>query len=171
MDYNDAISAEEGLEINQQMLRNARVGKDQSYDVLILQAMTGARIQEIAGLRGCDFVKRRVGDKDYYCIKITAWEERGHGALGTREGLKTVQSDRFIPLPDCGKVLWSRYENPSNKDGAFPQERPRSYRQPWGERLMKRMQENARDLKQNHGGKQLSTTLETLVFHTVQLRW
>jgi len=147
VDFNNAVSAEEAFEINQKMLCSAKGTKDPSYDVFILQAMTGARIQEVAGLRGCDFVQRRVGDTDYFCIRITAWEQRGHGALGTRGGLKTVQSERIIPLPDCGKDLWARYADPQNDDAAFPAERPRSPGQPWGERLMKRMRDKCKAFK------------------------
>jgi len=94
IDSNNTISAEEGLEINQKMLCSGKGTKDPSYDVFVLQAMTGARIQEIAGLRGCDFIKRRVGETEYHCIRITAWEGRGHGALnGSRGGLK-----KFNPI-------------------------------------------------------------------------
>jgi integrase len=147
IDYNNAISAEDGLEINQKMLCSGKGTKDPSYDVFVLQAMTGARIQEIAGLRGCDFINRRVGDTEYFCIRITAWDQRGHGALGTRGGLKTVQSDRIIPLPHCGKGIWIRFADKKNQDAAFPEERPRSHGQPWGERLMKRMRDKCKAFK------------------------
>jgi len=148
IDSNNTISAKEGLEINQRMLCSGKGTKDPSYDVFVLQAMTGARIQEIAGLRGCDFIKRRVGETEYHCIRITAWEGRGHGALnGSRGGLKTVQSDRIVPLPGCGKKLWDRYSDPTNRDAAFPEERPRSQAQPWGERLMKRMRDKCKGFK------------------------
>ena len=141
VDYNNVVTAEKGLAINRKMLENSKGKKDPSYDVFILQAMTGARIQEIAGLRGCDFVKRRVGETEYFCVRITAWEQRGHGALGTRGGLKTIQSDRFVPLPKCGRSLWNRYADQNNRDAAFPEERPRSAKQPWGERLIRRMRD------------------------------
>ena len=139
IDYNNVISRATGLDINRKMLCNGKGAKDPGYDVFILQAMTGARIQEIAGLRGCDFVTRRVGETIYHCIRITAWEQRGHGALGTRGGLKTVASDRFVPLPSCGKNLWERYADANNLDAAFPQERPMTSRQGWGDRLKRRM--------------------------------
>ena len=149
VDYNNVISAERGLEINKTMLCNRKGAKDPSYDVFIIQAMTGARIQEIAGLRGCDFVKRQVGDAEYFCIRITAWEQRGHGALGTQGGLKTVQSDRFIPLPKCGTKLWERYADEKNFDAAFPEERPHSPGQPWGARLTARMRGKCESFKTN----------------------
>lgn len=149
VDYNNVITAERGLEINRRMLCNGKGVKDPSYDVFLIQAMTGARIQEIAGLRGCDFVKRRVGDIEYFCIRITAWDQRGHGALGTRGGLKTVQSDRFIPLPKCGIKLWERYANEKNFDAAFPEERPNSPGQAWGARLTARMRGKCKSFKTN----------------------
>ena len=144
IDYNNVISSETGLDINRKMLCNGKGTKDPSYDVFILQAMTGARIQEIAGLRGCDFVTRRVGEMVYHCIRITAWEQRGHGALGTRGGLKTVASDRFVPLPSCGKNLWERYADANNQDAAFPQERPMTPGQGWGDRLQRRMRDKSK---------------------------
>jgi integrase len=147
VDFNNVINAERGAEINRKMLCAGRGGKDPSYDIFILQAMTGARIQEIAGLRGNDFVKRRVGETEYRCIRITAWEERGHGALEERGGLKTLQSDRLVPLPDCGAGIWERYADKNNRGAAFPEERPHSARQPWGERLMKRMREKCKPFK------------------------
>jgi len=144
IDYNNVISKEAGIDINRKMLCNGKGTKDPSYDVFILQAMTGARIQEIAGLRGCDFVTRRVGETIYHCIRITAWEQRGHGALGTRGGLKTVASDRFVPLPSCGKKLWERYADDNNQDAAFPQERPMTPGQGWGDRLQRRMRDKSK---------------------------
>jgi len=139
IDNNDVISAEAGREINRKMLSNKWGEKDPSYDVFILQAMTGARIQEIAGLRGCDFVKRQVSGKEYFCIRITSWEQRGHGALQARGGLKTTASERFVPLPACGHVIWQRYADINNVDAAFPNERPKTAQQCWGDRLKRRM--------------------------------
>ena len=147
IDFNNVISAERGAEINQKMLCDGKGEKDPGYDVFILQAMTGARIQEIAGLRGNDFVKRKVGETEYRCIRITAWEERGHGALDERGGLKTLQSDRLVPLPDCAAEIWERYADKDNRGAAFPEERPHSARQPWGERLMRRMRDKCKPFK------------------------
>ena len=141
LDLNNVVDRERGEEINKKMLRDSKGKKDPSYDVFILQAMTGARIQEIAGLRGCDFVMRKAGKTDYYCIQITAWEQRGHGALNQRGGLKTLQSDRIVPLPKCGRSIWERYADKNNRGAAFPKETPHSPRQPWGERLTRRMRE------------------------------
>jgi hypothetical protein len=147
IDYNNVISREVGLDINRKMLSNGKGDKDPSYDVFLLQAMTGARIQEVAGLRGCDFVTRRVGETIYHCIRITAWEQRGHGALGTRGGLKTIASDRFVPLPSCGMKLWTRCADPKNLDAAFPQERPTTPRQGWGDRLKRRMRDKVKGFR------------------------
>lgn len=147
IDSNQVISPEKGIEINKKML-NSKSGKDPSYDVFVLQAMTGARIQEIAGLRRCDFVQRRAGGKDYFCIQITAWSERGHGALtGMSGGLKTTASVRIVPLPSCAHGLWGRYADENNKSAAFPQERPNNPNQPWGGNLRKRMSDKCGGLQ------------------------
>jgi hypothetical protein len=148
IDFNNVISAERGAEINRKMLCDGKGKKDPSYDVFVLQAMTGARIQEIAGLRGCDFVKRKAGETEYRCIRITSWAERGHGALDeNRGGLKTLQSDRLVPLPSCGAEIWERYADQNNSSAAFPEERPHSATQPWGERLMRRMRDKCKPFK------------------------
>lgn len=141
LDLNNVVDRERGEEINKKMLSDSKGKKDPGYDIFVLQAMTGARIQEVAGLRGCDFVMRKAGKMDYYCIQITAWEQRGHGALNQRGGLKTLQSDRIVPLPKCGRSIWERYADKNNRGAAFQKERPHSPRQPWGERLTRRMRE------------------------------
>jgi integrase len=147
IDNNLVISRDKGMEINRKMLLS-KSGKDRSYDVFVLLAMTGARIQEIAGLRGCDFVKRRAGGKDYFCIQITAWSERGHGALtGMSGGLKTTASVRVVPLPSCAHELWERYADENNKNAAFPRERPTNPEQPWGGNLRKRMSDKCGKLQ------------------------
>ena len=147
VDHNNVISRERGAEINKKMLCDGKGKKDPSYDIFLLQAMTGGRIQEVAGLRGCDFIKREAEGVEYLCIRITAWEQRGHGALDQRGGLKTLQSDRIVPLPKCARVIWEKHANKGNLDAAFPEERPKTSRQPWGERLTRRMRDKCSPFK------------------------
>jgi len=151
VEFNKIISAELGASIFRKMNSDKNGKKDPSIDVFMLQAMTGTRIQEVAGLRGCDFIKRKAGDREYKCIRITAWLERGLGGLGTRGGIKTVQSIRLIPIPNCGLALWEKYADPKNLDAAFPQERPSTEQQNWGDRLKRRMKDKCKNFPGTHG--------------------
>jgi len=80
---------------------------DQQYDLYLLQRFTGARQQEVAGLRHCDFTEK-CGIKG---IAIEAHEERGLGVDGQTSGIKTLQSLRFIPLPSVLHPLWERLKS------------------------------------------------------------
>jgi integrase len=133
------------------MRSNKRKKIDPSFDVFFLQAMTGCRIQEVAGLRKCDFIERKSGEQTFRCIRIIHWEGRGLGALGTRGGLKTVQSQRIIPLPERAHEIWFRYTDPINKEPAFPHEMPKNENQGWGDNLKRRMRDKCKDYPGTHG--------------------
>jgi integrase len=141
----------EAQQICQAMQKNKHGKLDPSFDVFFIQAMTGCRIQEVAGLRRCDFVEKRFAKKNYKCIKIVHWEERGLGALGARGGLKTVQSQRIIPLPERAHKIWERYFDPESQEPAFPQERPKNDHQNWGDNLKRRMRDKCKDYPGTHG--------------------
>jgi len=134
------------------MKANKRGKADPSFDVFFLQAMTGCRIQEVAGLRKCDFIERSAGKETYKCIRIIHWEGRGLGALpGSRGGLKTIQSQRIIPLPKRAYSIWDTYTDEDSKDPAFPQEMPKNSSQNWGDNLKRRMKEKCKDYPGTHG--------------------
>jgi len=90
---------------------------DQQVDLYLLQRFTGARQQEVAGLRQCDFLEK-VGIK---CIAIKAHEERGLGVDGQTSGIKTLQSLRLIPLPEVLHSLWEQMKGDS-KMACFPRQ-------------------------------------------------
>jgi integrase len=144
----DPVSAQE---ICSTMQKNRRGETDPSFDVFFLQAMTGARIQEVAGLRRCDFIERKSGNMTFKCIRIIHWEGRGLGALGSRGGLKTVQSQRIIPLPERAHEIWMRYSDPSKREPAFPQEMPKKESQNWGDNLKRRMKDKCKNYPGTHG--------------------
>jgi len=144
----DPVSAQR---ICSTMQNNKRGKADPSFDVFFLQAMTGCRIQEVAGLRKCDFVEKKSGNMTFRCIRIIHWEGRGLGALGSRGGLKTVQSQRIIPLPERAHGIWEKYADPISKDPAFPDEMPMSDNQNWGDKLKRRMKDKCKDYPGTHG--------------------
>jgi integrase len=132
-------------------MRKNKLGKpDPSFDVFFLQAMTGCRIQEVAGLRKCDFIERKRTNKTYKCIRIVHWEGRGIGALGSRGGLKTIQSQRIIPLPERAHAIWDKYADGSSQDPVFPHEMPKSPSQNWGDNLKRRMNGKCKDFPGTH---------------------
>ncbi|MCP9805200.1 phage integrase SAM-like domain-containing protein, partial [Cyanobium sp. T1B-Tous] len=48
------------------VMRKNKQGKaDPSFDAFFIQAMTGCRIQEVAGLRRCDFIEKVFAEKNY----------------------------------------------------------------------------------------------------------
>ena len=134
------------------MRTNKRGKADPSFDVFFLQAMTGCRIQEVAGLRKCDFIEKKAGTETYKCIRIVHWEGRGLGALsGSRGGLKTIQSQRIIPLPKRAYAIWDIYTDQNSKEPAFPQEMPKNRSQNWGDNLKRRMKDKCKGYPGTHG--------------------
>jgi hypothetical protein len=108
-DRNNSLTRVELHDLDQLMLR------DKQSSLYLLQRFTGARQQEVAGLRHCDF--RDVNG--YRCIVIEAHESRGMGLDGQTSGIKTPQSQRAIPLPPCLDQLWEEMHSDS-KNPCFP---------------------------------------------------
>ena len=131
VDKNKVLTQEKAAEIIE------AVKSDQSFDVLFLQAVTGARIQEIAGVRKCDFTDRRVGGESIKCIEIRQWEGRGHSLMGQGGGIKTQHSERVIPLPEIAHKVWAKYTDEDSGAPAFPQEKPGA-NGIWGDKLRAR---------------------------------
>ena len=141
VDDNKIVSPEEAAEIVDRMAADKRGNRDAGFDLFYLQAITGTRIQEVAGLRHCDFVERERDGKKYLCIQIKAWKGRGHARLG-QGGIKNTQSERLIPLPDAAASLWKKYAaKAKEEDPAFPAERPKTARAHWGDNLARRMRD------------------------------
>lgn len=111
------VESNKTLTLEQLQLMDRLMGTDQQYDLYLLQRFTGARQQEVAGLRKCDF-KEKGGFK---CIAIEAHEERGLGVDGQTSGIKTPQSLRFIPLPAALHPLWERLRGSTNAQ-CFPKQ-------------------------------------------------
>lgn len=62
--------------------------------------------------------------------------------MGDRGGLKTVQSERIIPLPKCAAGIWDELNDPASQEPAFPEEAPRSASSgQWGENMARRMRD------------------------------
>jgi integrase len=91
---------------------------DSQYELYLLQRFTGARQQEVAGLRPCDFIEKG-GIK---CISIEPYDQRGLGVKGQESGIKTPQSVRFIPLPEVLHPLWEKLKGTS-KMPFFPKQK------------------------------------------------
>lgn len=111
VEKNNSLTAQQLQRLDQVMI------KDKQSDIYLLQRFTGARQQEIAGLRHCDF--RVVSG--YKCIVIEAHQERGMGMEGQTNGIKTPQSQRMIPLPSCLDKLWDRLQS-SSQEPCFPKQ-------------------------------------------------
>lgn len=150
VDNNKIITPERFQQIFRTMRSNKQGNPDPSFDLFVLQALTGARIQEVAGLRKCDFTVRKAGERIFRCIEIRHWDQRGLGAIGSRGGLKTVQSQRCIPLPKVAHALWEKYAESSSQKPAFPQEAPSSSNQHWGDRLARLMREKCKRFGGTH---------------------
>ena len=130
VDKNKVLTKEKAAEIIE------AVKSDQSFDVLFLQAVTGARIQEIAGVRKCDFTDRRVGGNPSSASKYG--NGRGAGtASWVRAGIKTQHSERVIPLPEIAHKVWAKYTDEDSGAPAFPQEKPGA-NGIWGDKLRAR---------------------------------
>ena len=148
-DANKVLTAEEVRAAYDTMLSNKRGKRDPSFNLFYLQAVTGTRIQEVAGLRRCDFTKRAYRGKTYKCIEIKPWEGRGFGVLGERGGLKTIQSERIIPLPARAHVIWEEMHGKS-ENPAWPDERPPSETGTWGGNLQRRLRDKVEGWKGSH---------------------
>lgn len=90
---------------------------DQQFDLYLLQRFTGARQQEVAGLRHCDFKEKG----EIKCIAIEAHEARGLGVDGQTGGIKTLQSLRLVPLPTALHSLWDKLKG-NSKEACFPRQ-------------------------------------------------
>jgi len=128
IDKNKSMSAE------QLQALDAAMANDPQVDIYWLQRFTGARLQEIAGLRKCDFVLKG----GYRCIAIQPHEGRGLGTNGQSDGLKTTNSIRYIPLPSALDGLWKKHQAKSEEPAFERTSKERS----WGENYRSR-QSNA----------------------------
>jgi len=149
-DNNKVLSKDLVAHIYDRMKSNKRGMKDPGFDVFYLQAITGARLQEVAGLRHCDFTKKIFNGNDYYCIEICPWSGRGFSVMGDRGGLKTSQSQRAIPLPSAALPVWRKYHDMNNYGPAFPEEAPKNDKQNWGDNLARRMRNKIPDFPGTH---------------------
>jgi hypothetical protein len=111
------IDCNKTFSLEQLQQLDAIMKNDPQHDLYLLQRFTGARQQEAAGLRNCDF--REIGG--YKCIAIEPHESRGMGVEGQTGGIKTPQSQRYIPLPTCLHDLWEKLKG-SGKETCFPKE-------------------------------------------------
>ena len=152
LDRNKIIPPEVVQRIYQAMACNKRSGGDPGFDVFYLHTVTGRRIQEVAGLCGCDFIERLSGGFVYTCIMVAHWAERGVGAAHScRRGLKIPQSQRIIPLPLNAHGIWEKYANGKNMTAAFPGEQPINANQNWGDNLTRRMRDKCLDYPGSYG--------------------
>lgn len=108
---NRSLTREQLHQIDELMLRDAQ------FELYLLQRFTGARQQEVAGLRHCDFKEI----KGYKCIAIEPHHERGLGVEGQSSGLKTPQSVRYVPLPSALHQLWETLKGES-AEPCFPRQ-------------------------------------------------
>ncbi|WP_413440214.1 tyrosine-type recombinase/integrase [Synechococcus sp. MIT S1220] len=159
VDSNKVISPEEARSIYERMNSDKRGNRDSAFDLFYLQTVTGTRIQEVAGLRRCDFTERKFDGKTYKCIEIVRWNKRGIAVLGERGGLKTPQSERIVPLPKCAEEIWNKHAGPKSKEPAFPKEEPKTERAHWGDNLARRMRDKIPDFPGTHAWR------ETLINH------
>ena len=149
-DKNKILSPEEARLVYDRMNKSKRGVRDASFNLFYLQAVTGTRIQEVAGLRRCDFTKRAYGGKNYKCIEIKPWPGRGFGVLGERGGLKTIQSERIIPLPTFAHQIWDEMHDPACEEPAWPAEKPPSETGTWGGNLQRRLRDKIDFWKGTH---------------------
>ena len=149
-DINKVLGPELVKEIYERMESNKRGIRDPGFEIFYLQAVTGTRIQEVAGLRCCDFTMKIYKGKSYYCIEIRPWSGRGFSAMGDRGGIKTTQSERTIPLPKAALPIWNKYQDNDNKEPAFPEEAPKKETQNWGDNLARRMRDKIPDFPGTH---------------------
>ena len=169
VDTNKIYNAEETRKINDTMQKDKRGRKDKGFDLFYLQAATGTRIQEVAGLRKCDFTKRVFNGVEYKCIEIRRWHGRGFGVMGERGGLKTPQSERIIPLPTCAHPIWDLHHDPLSEHPAFPDEAPPTDSTgQWGDNLGRRMRNKIDGWKGTHGWRE--TMINNLLNNAIPIR-
>lgn len=168
VDANKVLSADQAMAIYRRMHCDMRGHRDVGFDLFYLQAVTGTRIQEVAGLRGCDFTERRYGNDTYKCIEIVRWSKRGLGVMGERGGLKNPQSERIIPLPRGAEAMWAKHAEPNNRLPAFPDEQPKSIRGHWGDNLARRMRDKIPDFPGTHAWRE--TLINNLLNSSVPVR-
>ena len=168
VDSNKVLSAEEAMAIFLRMDCDKRGNRDAGFDLFYLQAVTGTRIQEVAGLRRCDFTERRCSNKIYKCIEIRRWSKRGLAVMGERGGLKNAQSERIIPLPHTANPIWAKYAEPNNRLPAFPEEQPKTLSGHWGDNLARRMRDKLPDFPGTHAWRE--TLINNLLNNSVPIR-
>jgi integrase len=149
-DSNKLISIKEAQQIYERMEKNNQGLRDPGFDIFYLQAVTGTRIQEVAGLRRCDFTQRNFEGKTYNCIEIRRWKGRGFGVMGERGGLKTPQSERIIPLPAAALDIWAKHAKQGDESPAFPNEQPKTAGANWGDNLARRLRAKIPGFKGTH---------------------
>ena len=168
VDSNKVLSAEEAMAIFLRMDCDKRGNRDAGFELFYLQAVTGTRIQEVAGLRRCDFTERRCSNKIYKCIEIRRWSKRGLAVMGERGGLKNAQSERIIPLPHTANPIWAKYAEPNNRLPAFPEEQPKTLSGHWGDNLARRMRDKLPDFPGTHAWRE--TLINNLLNNSVPIR-
>ena len=168
VDANKVLSPEEALAIYERMNSDKRGNRDSGFDLFYLQAVTGTRIQEVAGLRCCDFTERSFEGKTYRCIEVRRWSKRGIAVLGDSGGLKTPQSERIIPLPKCADPIWEKHSDPKSAAPAFPREEPKTLRAHWGDNLARRMRDKIPDFPGTHAWRE--TLINNLLNNAVPIR-
>ena len=168
VDANKVLSPEEALAIYERMNSDKRGNRDSGFDLFYLQAVTGTRIQEVAGLRCCDFTERSFEGKTYRCIEVRRWSKRGIAVLGDRGGLKNPQSERIIPLPKCADPIWEKRSDPKSTAPAFPKEEPKTLRAHWGDNLARRMRDKIPEFPGTHSWRE--TLINNLLNSAVPVR-
>ena len=106
-----SIEAHKTLTLEELQTIDELMISDKQFYLYLLQRFTGARQQEIAGLRHCDM--REKGG--YKCIVIEPHEHRGLGINGQGSGIKTPQSVRYVPLPKILHNLWEHLKGTSKE--------------------------------------------------------
>lgn len=168
VDTNKVITPDQALEIYNRMNRDKRGHRDSGFDIFYLQAVTGTRIQEVAGLRCCDFTERRFGETTYKCIEIVRWSGRGIAIMGERGGLKNPQSERIIPLPRAAEAIWKKHADPYNRAPAFPDEQPKTLKGHWGDNIARRMRDKIPGFYGTHAWRE--TLINNLLNNAVPIR-
>lgn len=168
VDTNKVLTPEEAMAIYCRMHSDKRGHRDAGLDLFYLQAVTGTRIQEVAGLRRCDFTERRCGNQAYKCIEIVRWSGRGISVMGERGGLKNPQSERIIPLPQSAASIWAKHADLNNRSPAFPDEQPRTMRGHWGDNISRRMRDKIPKFPGTHAWRE--TLINNLLNSSVPVR-
>ena len=118
-----SIEAHKTLTLEELQTIDELMISDKQFYLYLLQRFTGARQQEIAGLRHCDM--REKGG--YKCIVIEPHEHRGLGINGQGSGIKTPQSVRYVPLPKILHNLWEHLKGTSKEPIFAKQDNERNF--------------------------------------------